>query len=104
MSEPEQKDEGKDAGAHQLHGETLRGLLANLGPPVPDDPGVCYDPDTAGGQAMLQAYFAKRAELYRQADEEWARQHPGVEFRRLMDRLRRFLPPQVDLEGLDQEP
>ena len=65
----------------------LRAQLAKLGPPRPDDVGVMYDPDTPEGQAAVRAYQRAYREKCRQADEAWARQYPGVEFRRLTDRL-----------------
>ena len=84
------EDEARDSGG------ALRRLFATLGPPMPDDPGVGYDPDTAEGQAALRAYLAQRDELYRQADEAWAREHPGAEFRRLTDRIKRTEPTPGD--------
>ncbi|MEW6422590.1 MAG: hypothetical protein AB1511_12825 [Deinococcota bacterium] len=70
----------------------LRAQLARLGPPRPDDVGVVYDPDTPEGQATVRAHQRAYREKCRQADEAWARQYPGVEFRRLTERLS-FTPP-----------
>lgn len=82
----------------QTDREVLQRLIAEAGPPRPDDLGVCYDPDTEEGQAALRAYQERRAEQFRQADEAWARKYPGVEFRRLSDRLKRHSSPPVNSE------
>lgn len=91
-------DSGKVGGpvVNQDNVKGLRAQLARLDPPRPDDPGVMYDPEIAKGEAAMRAYQQAYWERCHQADEAWARQYPGVEFRRLTDRLSLTPPSDED--------
>lgn len=90
MNEKKPQDQSGDNGTAD---ERWQHLVAECGPPMPDDPVVCYDTSMEEGRAELQAYREWCAEQYRRADEAWARKYPGIEFRRLTDRMNRHAPP-----------
>ncbi|BDP44910.1 hypothetical protein DAETH_48790 (plasmid) [Deinococcus aetherius] len=79
------------------HPQPQHPWFAALGPGRPDDQGVMYDPDTPEGQAAVRVHRRAYWERCRQADEAWAQKYPGVEFRRLTDRL--FPTPPDDEDG-----
>lgn len=59
-------------------------MAVECGPGFPDDPGVCYDPDTEEGQAALREYQARRQALYARLDAKWEANYPGVSLNRLV--------------------